>query len=80
MLFEALIDAAQQQGHEVAIGGELYSDAMGEKGSAGGTYIGMIYENTAHIVEALGGSLPALPDALKGWAEEWDVAGVAPAQ
>lgn len=73
---QAVIDAAQQQGHEVIIGGELYSDAMGEEGKAGGTYIGMIYENTVNIVEALGGTLPALPDTLKNWAEEWDVAAV----
>lgn len=71
---QAVIDAARRQGHEVAIGGELYSDAMGEEGSAGGTYIGMIYENTTNIVEALGGVLPAFPEALAPWAEEWDIA------
>lgn len=71
---QAVIDAARRLGHEVAIGGQLYSDAMGEKGSAGGTYIGMIYENTAHIVEALGGTPPPLPEALGAWADEWDVA------
>ena len=38
----------------VAIGGELYSDAMGEAGSAGETYIGMMRENVITIVEALG--------------------------
>ena len=37
----------------VAIGGELYSDAMGESGSAGETYIGMMRENVITIVEAL---------------------------
>jgi manganese/zinc/iron transport system substrate-binding protein len=71
---QAVIDAARQHGHEVKIGGELYSDAMGEEGSAGGTYIGMIYENTKSIVEALGGELPKFPDALRNWAEEWNVA------
>lgn len=47
---------------------------MGEEGTAGGTYIGMIYENTVNIVTALGGTVPAVPEALTGWAEEWDVA------
>jgi manganese/iron transport system substrate-binding protein len=37
----------------VTIGGELYSDSMGEKGSAGETYIGMMRENTITIVNAL---------------------------
>jgi manganese/zinc/iron transport system substrate-binding protein len=71
---QAVIDAARQRGHEVEIGGQLYSDAMGEAGSIGGTYIGMIYENTKSIVKALGGTLPAFPDALRSWADEWDVA------
>lgn len=39
----------------VAIGGELYSDAMGEDGSAGETYIGMMRENTLVIAGALSG-------------------------
>ena len=77
---QAVIDAARQQGHEVAIGGELYSDAMGEAGKVGGTYIGMIYENTKNIVTALGGALPPFPDALKSWAEEWDIAQATQAQ
>lgn len=38
----------------VVIGGELYSDAMGEAGSAGETYIGMMRENVITIVDALG--------------------------
>jgi manganese/iron transport system substrate-binding protein len=37
----------------VRIGGKLYSDSMGEAGSAGETYIGMMRENTLVIVEAL---------------------------
>ncbi len=39
----------------VKIGGELYSDAMGEDGSAGETYLGMMRENTLTVVEALRG-------------------------
>jgi len=37
----------------VSIGGELYSDSMGEEGTAGETYIGMMRENTLIIVRAL---------------------------
>lgn len=70
---QAVIDAARQKGHAVEIGGQLYSDAMGEDGTAGGTYIGMLHANTQHIVEALGGQLPPLPEALAEWAERWDV-------
>lgn len=37
----------------VAIGGELYSDSMGERGSAGESYIGMMRENVLRMVQAL---------------------------
>ena len=77
---QAVIDAARERGHEVAIGGELYSDAMGEDGTAGGTYIGMIYENTVSIVEALGGTPLPLPAALADWAEHWDIASAVAAE
>lgn len=42
-----------ETGNEVVIGGELYSDAMGEPGTETGTYIGMMRHNTDTIVEAL---------------------------
>lgn len=71
---QAVIDAASQRGHEVAIGGELYSDAMGDANTADGTYIGMIYANTQHIVDALGGTLAPLPEALSKWTERWEIA------
>ncbi|MCD7058777.1 metal ABC transporter solute-binding protein, Zn/Mn family [Pelagibacterium xiamenense] len=71
---QAVIDAAAEAGHRIEIGGELYSDAMGEAGTAGGTYVGMIYENTLHITEALGGTPAPLPEALAAWAREWGVA------
>lgn len=70
---QAVIDAAAQRGQETAIGGELFSDAMGEAGTAGGTYIGMLYENTMTIVEALGGTPAPMPDALRPWAEAWNI-------
>ncbi|MFC0267652.1 metal ABC transporter solute-binding protein, Zn/Mn family [Kushneria aurantia] len=74
---QAVIDAARQQGHEVEIGGELYSDAMGESGTMGGTYIGMLYTNTTRIVKALGGETPPLPAALGDWAQQWQVGDAA---
>ena len=37
----------------VIIGGELYSDSMGEVGSSGETYIGMMRENVVTIISAL---------------------------
>lgn len=37
----------------VGIGGKLYSDSMGENGSAGETYVGMMRENVLMIVEAM---------------------------
>jgi len=54
----ALIEGAAAEGHEVAIGGELYSDAMGEPGTYRGTYIGMIDSNVTTIARALGGEAP----------------------
>ncbi|NRB34208.1 MAG: zinc ABC transporter substrate-binding protein [Rhodobacteraceae bacterium] len=50
----ALIEGAAAQGHEVTIGGELFSDAMGPDGSYEGTYLGMIDHNVTTIARALG--------------------------
>ncbi|MFP4044451.1 MAG: metal ABC transporter solute-binding protein, Zn/Mn family [Rhodosalinus sp.] len=55
----ALVEGAQARGHEVVIGGELYSDAMGESGTYEGTYVGMIDSNATTIARALGGEAPA---------------------
>ncbi|MEM6461115.1 MAG: zinc ABC transporter substrate-binding protein [Pseudomonadota bacterium] len=54
----ALIEGAAARGHEVVVGGELYSDAMGAAGTYTGTYVGMIDSNTTTITNALGGSAP----------------------
>lgn len=70
---EALIAAVRDRGHTVEIGGELYGDAMGDAGTAEGTYVGMMHANTVTIVTALGGTVPPLPEALAGWAETWDI-------
>lgn len=71
---QAVIDAARDRGHEIRIGAELYSDAMGEPGTAAGTYIGMIYENTVNVTRELGGDPPPLPPELRAWADRWGVA------
>lgn len=55
----ALIEGAAAQGHEVAIGGTLFSDAMGPEGSYEGTYLGMIDHNVTTIARALGADVPA---------------------
>jgi manganese/zinc/iron transport system substrate-binding protein len=43
---------AQEKGHDVKIGGHLYSDAMGDKAPED-TYPGMVRANVKTIVEAL---------------------------
>lgn len=55
----ALIEGAAARGHEVTIGGRLYSDAMGPAGTYAGTYIGMIDANVTTITRSLGGDAPA---------------------
>jgi manganese/zinc/iron transport system substrate-binding protein len=54
----ALVDGAKAQGHEIKIGGSLFSDAMGAPGTYEGTYIGMIDHNVTTITRALGGEAP----------------------
>lgn len=50
---EALQEAVKSKGHNVEIGGTLFSDALGNKGSKEGTYIGMYEHNVSTIVNAL---------------------------
>lgn len=54
----ALIEGAAGRGHSVALGGELFSDAMGPEGTYEGTYLGMIDHNVTTIARALGGDAP----------------------
>ena len=49
----AVQEAVRSRGHEVLIGGELFSDAMGAEGTPEGTYIGMVTFNVDTIVSAL---------------------------
>jgi manganese/zinc/iron transport system substrate-binding protein len=55
---KALLEGAASRGHQVVIGGELFSDAMGKSGTYEGTYIGMIDHNVTTIARALGGQAP----------------------
>ena len=50
---EALREAVRARGFRVEIGGNLYSDAMGNPGTPDGTYIGMVRHNIDTIVSAL---------------------------
>lgn len=50
---EALQAAVKSKGHDVEIGGTLYSDALGTTGTVEGTYIGMFEYNVNTIVNAL---------------------------
>ena len=60
----ALVAGAAAKGHEVVIGGELFSDAMGRPGTYEGTYVGMIDHNVTLIARSLGGEAP--PDGFNG--------------
>ena len=55
----ALIEGAAAQGHNVRIGGSLFSDAMGPEGTYEGTWLGMIDHNVTTISRALGAEAPA---------------------
>ncbi len=52
---KAVQEAVKYKGGYVRIGGELYSDAMGDSGTFNGTYIGMLTHNINTIVDALKG-------------------------
>jgi len=53
---EAVLAAVRARGAQVAMGGSLYSDALGDTGTPAGSYPGMIRHNVATIVAALGGA------------------------
>jgi len=50
---KAIVEGARQKGQDVAVGGKLYSDAMGAAGTPEGTYTGMVKANVNTIVESL---------------------------
>jgi manganese/zinc/iron transport system substrate-binding protein len=55
---ESLMQSASAKSHKVNLGGELFSDALGQADSPAGTYIGMVRHNVGVIVQALGGQVP----------------------
>lgn len=50
---QAIVEGCKQKGHEVRIGGNLFSDAMGAEDSPEGTYTGMVESNVNTIVKSL---------------------------
>jgi manganese/zinc/iron transport system substrate-binding protein len=50
---EAVVEGCRARGHDVVVGGSLFSDAMGEEGTPEGTYVGMVRHNIETIVKAL---------------------------
>ena len=50
---EALQESVKSKGHEIVIGGTLFSDALGDYGTVEGTYIGMYKYNIKVIIDAL---------------------------
>jgi manganese/zinc/iron transport system substrate-binding protein len=50
---QAVVEGCRKKGHNVRIGGSLFSDAMGAKNTPEGTYIGMVNANVQMITQAL---------------------------
>lgn len=50
---KAVLNGSVEKGHDVIIGGYLFSDAMGEFGTDEGTYLGMVKKNVDVIVQGL---------------------------
>ena len=50
---EALQEAVRSKGHQIEIGGTLFSDALGDFGTIEGTYIGMYTYNVKTIISSL---------------------------
>ncbi|MGB9737986.1 MAG: manganese transporter [Chloroflexus aggregans] len=50
---EAVQSAARAVGHEVRLGGALFSDSLGDPDGPAGTYVGMMRQNMQTIVSAL---------------------------
>ncbi|WP_298814553.1 metal ABC transporter solute-binding protein, Zn/Mn family [Chloroflexus sp.] len=60
---EAVQSAARAAGHEVRVGGELFSDSLGDPDGPAGTYFGMMRHNVQTIVAALA---PSAANAVQG--------------
>jgi manganese/zinc/iron transport system substrate-binding protein len=65
---DALIEGCKSKNHDVVIGGELFSDAMGKPGTMEGTYFGMVLHNVDTVAKALGGRVPEIkPGRIGEW-------------
>ena len=63
---ESVQEAAQAQGFDVGIGvRELFSDAMGDPDTFGGTYIGMLSQNVITVLQSYGFDIPEWNDDLE---------------
>lgn len=56
---EAVREAVRSRGWDVRVGGELFSDAMGNRGTPEGSYIGMVRHNIDTVVGSLLATQPA---------------------
>ncbi len=56
---EAVLAAVRARGGIARIGGNLYSDALGDADGDAGTYLGMIRHNVDTIVDGLTGNTDA---------------------
>jgi manganese/zinc/iron transport system substrate-binding protein len=50
---QAVVEGCESRDHQIEIGGQLFSDAMGAAGSPEGTYVGMVRHNVETIRRAL---------------------------
>ncbi|MCG8577690.1 MAG: zinc ABC transporter substrate-binding protein, partial [Flavobacteriales bacterium] len=50
---QSIVDGCKDKGYELKLDGPLYSDALGEPDSEGGSYVGMILANAKTIAEGL---------------------------
>lgn len=50
---KAVIEGAAKKGMDVSLGGELFSDAMGQAGTEEGTYLGMYRHNVKTVYDGL---------------------------
>lgn len=50
---QSIVEGCAAKGNEVALAGPLFSDALGEPDTDGGTYLGMIKTNVLRITEGL---------------------------
>jgi manganese/zinc/iron transport system substrate-binding protein len=50
---DAVVEGCRARGHDVVVGGTLFSDAMGAAGTPEGVYLGMVRANVNLIVESL---------------------------